>query len=164
MKEVSFFGPLSYFFCYFLFSSLRGPTGGGGFRDFSCRFYQAWGVFARYLGAVMYGVTVTHLIMGPPTLRRVPYVQNSLSHLFLRARKKKKKDFPFFSFGGDPVQTSLKTQPLQVAFSLLERLDLRSQKDGIWGKKIAWGRGGVDRAKKGKRMRKKRRGHFGTKK
>ena len=29
-----------------------------------------------YMGGVMYGVT--HLIMGPPILGRVPYVQNSL--------------------------------------------------------------------------------------
>ena len=31
----------------------------------------------RYMGGIMYGVT--HLIMGPPILGRVPYVQNSLS-------------------------------------------------------------------------------------
>ena len=31
----------------------------------------------HYMDGVMYGVT--HLIMGPPILGRVPYVQNSLS-------------------------------------------------------------------------------------
>ena len=42
--------------------------------------------------------------------------------------------------------------PLQVAFSLRERVDLRSQKEGILGKNIAWGRVGQT---KEKRMHKK---------
>ena len=33
-------------------------------------------VVGHHMGGVMYGVT--HLIMGPPILGRVPYVQNSL--------------------------------------------------------------------------------------
>ena len=42
--------------------------------------------------------------------------------------------------------------PLEVAFSLLERVD---QKDRILGKKTAWGRVGWTEQKKEKRMRKK---------
>ena len=52
-----------------------------------------------------------------------------------------------------PSRTIPKTQPLQVAFSLLERVDLRCQKQGILGKKIAWGRVGWTGQKKEKRMR-----------
>ena len=75
------------------------------------------------------------------------------THLFSRARK---KGFSFFSRGATPSRTVPKTQPLEVAFSLLERVDLRSQKDRILGKKIAWGRVGWTGQKKEKRMRKKR--------
>ena len=42
-----------------------------------------------------------------------------------------------------------KTQPLQVAFALQERVDLRSQTEEILGKKIAWGRVGRTGQKKG---------------
>ena len=52
-----------------------------------------------------------------------------------------------------PSRTVPKTRPLHVTFSLLERVGLRSQKEGIWGKKIVWGWAGQ---KKEKRMRKKR--------
>ena len=44
-------------------------------------------------------------------------------------------------------RTVPKTQAL-VAYFLLERVDLRSQKEGILGKKIAWGRVGWTRQKK----------------
>ena len=74
-----------------------------------------------------------------------------MSHLFSRARK---KGFPFCCWVTQS-RTVPKTQPLQVAFPLLERVDLRSQdprkKKGDLGKKIAWGRGGVERQKKGKK-------------
>ena len=75
------------------------------------------------------------------------------THLFSRARK---KGFSFFSCGATPCRTVPKTQPLQVAISLRERVDLRPQKEGIWGKKIAWGRVGRKGKKKEKRMHKKR--------
>ena len=65
---------------------------------------------------------------------------------FSRAPEKK-KDFPFFCCGATQSRTVPKTQPLQVAFSRLERVDSRPQKEGILEKKIA-GKGGVDRAKK----------------
>ena len=73
-------------------------------------------------------------------------IESCETHLFSRARK---KDFPFFPVGRPRPEPVPKTQPLQVAFSLLDRVDLRSQKEGILGKKIGWGRV-VDRAKKGK--------------
>ena len=82
------------------------------------------------------------------------------SHGFPRPtffRAPEKKDFPFFSCGATPSRAVPKTQPLQVAFSLRERVDLRCQKEGILGKKIARGRGGADKEKKKeKRMHKKR--------
>ena len=62
-----------------------------------------------------------------------PKRQFSPTHLFLPARK---RDFPC-SCGATPSRTVPKTQPLYVAFSL-ERVDLRSQKEGILRKKIAW--------------------------
>ena len=67
---------------------------------------------------------------------------------FLRARK---KGFSFFSCGATSSRTLPKTQPLQVAFSLRERVDLRSRKGRILGKKIAWGRVGRTGQKKGKK-------------
>ena len=70
--------------------------------------------------------------------------------------RQKKKGFSFFSCGATPSRTVPKTQPLRVAFSLRERADLRSQKEGILGKKIAWGRVGRTGQKKEKRMHKKR--------
>ena len=70
---------------------------------------------------------------------------------FSRAPEKKKKGFSFLSCGATPSRTVPKTQPLQVAFSLLERVDLRSQKRGILGEENCLGKGGVDRAKKGKK-------------
>ena len=66
----------------------------------------------------------------------VYWIRNS--HLFSRARKK--KGFSFFSCVATPSRTVPKTQPLRIAFSLRERADLRSQKEGILGKKIARGR------------------------
>ena len=74
---------------------------------------------------------------------------------------RQKKGFSFFSCGATPSRTVPKTQPLEVAFSLLERVDLRSQKDRILGKKIAWGRVGWTGQKKEKRMHKKRWGKEG---
>ena len=44
-------------------------------------------------------------------------------------------------------RTVPKTRSLHVTFSLLERVDLRSQKEGILGKEIAWGRVGWTRQK-----------------
>ena len=77
------------------------------------------------------------------------------AHLFLRARKKK---IFLFSGGATSSRTVPKTQPLQVAFSLRERVDLRSQKGRILGRKIAWGRVGRTGQKKEKRTHKKKGG------
>ena len=60
-------------------------------------------------------------------------------------------DFFLFSCGATPSRTVIKTQPLEVAFSLRERVDLRSQKEKILGKKIAWERVGWTRQKKRKK-------------
>ena len=70
------------------------------------------------------------------------------THLFSCARKQ--KDFPFLLGGAAPSRTVPK-KPLQVALSLLKRVDLRSQKEEILGKKIAWGRVGwtEQKSKKG---------------
>ena len=62
--------------------------------------------------------------------------KSQISHSPFFARQKKF----FFSCGATPSRTVPKTQPLQVAFSLRERVDLRSQKEGILGKRIARGR------------------------
>ena len=61
-----------------------------------------------------------------------------------------------FSCGATPSRTVPKTQPLQVAFSLLERVDSRSQKEGSLGKKITWGRVGWTGQENERRMRRKR--------
>ena len=81
------------------------------------------------------------------------------THLFFA--RQKKRIFPFFPVGRPRPEPSPKTQPLQVAISLRQRVDLRSQKEGILGKKIAWGRVGRTRQKKEKRMHKKRWGNDG---
>ena len=71
------------------------------------------------------------------------------SHLFLRARKKRKRIFLLFLWG-DPVQN--RPQNPAPASCLFSTRKTRSEKkEGIWGEKIAWGRGGVDRAKKGRK-------------
>ena len=57
--------------------------------------------------------------------------------------------------GATSSRTVPKTQPLQVAFSLREGVDLRFQKEGILGRNIAWGRVGRTRQKEEKRMHKK---------
>ena len=64
----------------------------------------------------------------------------------------------FFSLMGDPVQNRPQTQPhASCLFSARkERVDLRFLKEGILGKKIAWGRVGWTGQKKEKRMRKTR--------
>ena len=72
---------------------------------------------------------------------------------------RQKKGFSFFSCGVTRSRAVPKTQPLQVAFSILERVDLRSQKEGIWGKKIAWGRVGWRGQKKGKKDAQKKGEH-----
>ena len=72
-------------------------------------------------------------------LRNSPFLARQKKRIFL------------VSLGGNLVQNRPQTQPLQVAFSLLERVDLRSQKEGILGKKIAWGRVGWTGQKKGKK-------------
>ena len=72
----------------------------------------------------------------------------------------RKKGFSFFSCGATSSRTVPKTQPLEVAFSLRERVGLRSQKGRILGKKIAWGREGVDRKKKGKKDAQKKGGKW----
>ena len=65
--------------------------------------------------------------------------------------------FLIFPVGQPHPEPSPKPKPLQVTFSLLERVDLRSQKEGTLGKKIAWGRAGwTGQQKKKKRMRKKK--------
>ena len=57
---------------------------------------------------------------------------------------------------GDLVQNRPQNPTPEVSFPLLERVDLRSQKEGILGKKIGWGRVGWTWQKKEKRMRKKK--------
>ena len=69
-----------------------------------------------------------------------------LTHLFFA--RQEKKDFPVFLWG-DPVQNRPQNQPLQVAFSLLERLEVPER--GDFGEENCLGRGGVGRAKKGKK-------------
>ena len=76
--------------------------------------------------------------------------------IFSRARK---KGFSFFSCGATPSRTVPKTQPLQVAFSLLERVDLRFQR-GDYREENWLGKGGVDRAKKGKKDAQKKGGNL----
>ena len=73
----------------------------------------------------------------------------------------RQKDFPFFPVGRPRPEPSPKTQPLQVAFSLLDRVDLRFQKEGILGKKIGWGRVGWTRQKKGKKDAQEKVGQVG---
>ena len=68
---------------------------------------------------------------------------------------RQKKGFSFFSCGATPSRTVAKTQPLKVDFSLQERVDLRSQKEGILGKKIAQRRVGRTREKRKKGCTKK---------
>ena len=94
----------------------------------------------------------------PPSSRKETAVATkfrpqSHPHLFSRARK---IGFSFFACGATPSRTVPNTQPMQVAFSLRERVDLRSKKEGIWGKKITWGRVGRTGQKKEKGMHKKR--------
>ena len=67
---------------------------------------------------------------------------------FFRAPEKR---IFLFSCGATPSRIVNKTQPLEVAFSLQERVDLRSQKEGSFGEENCLGKGGVDRAKKGKK-------------
>ena len=69
----------------------------------------------------------------------------AISHLFSRAIR---KDFPFFLWR-DPLQNRPKTQPLQVALLLLER---------VLGEENCLGKGGVDMAKKGKKDAQKKKG------
>ena len=67
--------------------------------------------------------------------------------------RQKKKDFPFFPLG-DPVQNRPQNPaPAGCLFST-RKSRLRSQKEAIIGKIIAWGRVG-GQGKKGKRVRKK---------
>ena len=80
----------------------------------------------------------------------------AFSHLFSRARKKDFPCFPVWRRLDRPGDRGPKPSHLQVAFSLRERVDLRSQKEGILGKKVAWGRVGRTGQKKEKRMHKKR--------
>ena len=67
------------------------------------------------------------------------------AHLFFAHQKRR---IFLFSCEATPSRTIPKTQPLQVAFSLLERVDLRSHKRGILGKKCFWGRVGYPRVRK----------------
>ena len=77
-------------------------------------------------------------------------------HQIPRATEKKKRIFSFFLLWGNPVQNRPQTQPLQVAFSPIEKVDLRSQREGIMGRKIAWGRVGWTGQKKEKGCAKKK--------
>ena len=56
------------------------------------------------------------------------------------ARQKKKKGFSSFFLWGDPFQNRPQNPALEVAYSLLESVDLTSQKEAIFGRKTAWGR------------------------
>ena len=64
--------------------------------------------------------------------------------------------FSPFLARGDPVQNRPQNPAPAGCLSLLERVELRSQKEGILGKEIAWGRVGWAGQKKEKRMRKKK--------
>ena len=77
-----------------------------------------------------------------------PKIRDSWPFPILSRARKKGFSF-YFSPRGPPSRTVPETQPLQVTFSLLERVDLRSQKEGILGKEVAWGRAG--QKKKGKK-------------
>ena len=85
---------------------------------------------------------------GDPARHNDPRTNYAVKLTFFRARK---KGFSFFPCGSTPSRTVPKTQPLEVAFSLLERVDLRSQKGRIFGKKMAWGRVGWTEQKKRKK-------------
>ena len=128
----------------------------------SLRFWAVCPSFARILGVRQALEILAFLVVflavfqkGKEKKIRVgnPRILAHQTSLFSRARK---KGFSFFPGGRLGPETVPKTQPLQVAFPLLERVDLRSQKEGILGKKIAWGRVGWTGQKKEKRMRKKR--------
>ena len=85
---------------------------------------------------------------------RVSVVSNQLQPMSINSpffARQKKKDFPFFPGGATSSRTVPKTQPLQVAFALRERVDLRSQKREGFGEENCLGKGGADRAKKRKK-------------
>ena len=72
--------------------------------------------------------------------------------------RQNKKDFPFVSCGASPSRTVPQTQPVQVAFSLRERVDLSSQKGGDFGGRKLPGEGcGGQGKKKGKKDATKKR-------
>ena len=91
------------------------------------------------------------MVISVPLALRVKVTEN---HLFF-ARQEKKKIF-FLSCGATPSRTVPKTQPLQVAFSVLERVDLRSQKKGILREENCLGKRGW-KGENGKKERKKKR-------
>ena len=62
-----------------------------------------------------------------------------------------KKDFPFFPAEGPRPEPSPKPSPCRLPFLYKKEADLRPQKEGILGKKIACGRVGWTGAKKGKK-------------
>ena len=72
---------------------------------------------------------------------------------FFRAPEKK-KDCPFFF-------SVWQNRPEASTFSLPERVDLRSQKEGISGKKLTWGRAGWTGQKEGKKDAQKKVGFGG---
>ena len=101
--------------------------------------------FKHFSGAISFCKRAALIKGAPPKSRGFSTeLFCKFSHLFSRARKNS-----FFSCGGTPSRTVPKTQPLQVAFSLLERVDLRPQKFwGFRGRKNCQGKGGVDRGHK----------------
>ena len=101
------------------------------------------------------------LLLNPPS-QNSKVMDFLLNFYYSPFRAPEQKDFPFFPCGATLSRTVPETQPLQVAFSLLERVDLRSQKERILGNQIAWGRVGWTGHKKAKRMRKKKVGLKGT--
>ena len=83
-----------------------------------------------------------------------------MGHLtFLRAPEK--RIFFFFLFG-NPVQNCPQNPTLGGSYCLLERVDLRSQKEGLLWRKIAWGRVGRTGQKKGQKDAQKKVGHSST--
>ena len=62
-------------------------------------------------------------------------------------RAPENKDFPFSCVGQPRAEPYPKPSPCRSPFALPERVDLRTQKEGILGKKTAWGRKGTFRPK-----------------
>ena len=106
---------------------------------FLANFSRFWPMLSRF--SANFGRFITNFSHLYPILAKE-------THLFFARQK---KGFSFFFLGGDPVQNRPQNPAPASWFSLLERVDLRSQKEGILGKRIAWGRVGWTEQKKRKK-------------